>query len=152
MPVASNLRPRSHRMSGARYLLTHGSMPVSLLTASKKGMSAHQLHRMIGVQYKTAWFMMHRIREAVKDGGGCLLGGEGKVVQADETYYGNTSKRAKHYKEGHSNKECIVALVEPGCEGAGLSYERTNAKERLSSSRKTRRSEVRAAHRRVTDL
>jgi transposase-like protein len=87
---------------------------VSLLTASKKGFSAHQLHRMIGVQYKTAWFMMHRIREAMKDGGAGLLGGEGKIVQADETYYGNTSKRAKHYKKGHSQKECIFALVEPG--------------------------------------
>jgi transposase-like protein len=87
---------------------------VALLTASKKGFSAHQLHRMIGVTYKTAWFMMHRIREAMKDGGAGLLGGEGKIVQADETYYGNTSKRAKHYKKGLSQKECVVALVEPG--------------------------------------
>jgi transposase-like protein len=87
---------------------------VSLLTASKKGFSAHQLHRMIGVTYKTAWFMMHRIREAMKDDSGTLLGGEGKSVQADETYYGNTSKRAKHYRKGFTQKECIFALVEPG--------------------------------------
>lgn len=60
-----------------------------LMTSSKKGMSAHQLHRMIGVTYKTAWFMFHRIREAMGENhDGDPLGGEGKVVEADETYHG----------------------------------------------------------------
>src|SRR5690606_9562791 len=57
-------------------------MAVYLLSASKKGMSAHQLHRMLGVTYKTAWFMAHRIREAMREGsfpGG--LGGENKVIE-----------------------------------------------------------------------
>ena len=59
-----------------------------LLTASKKGMSAHQLHRMLGVTYKTAWFMAHRIREAMQDDEQEPLGGKGKAVEADETFIG----------------------------------------------------------------
>ena len=89
-------------------------LATELLCASKKGMSAHQLHRMLGVTYKTAWFMFHRIREAMKSDASGPLGGEGQSVQADETYYGNTSKRAKGYKKGHRHKQQIVALVEPG--------------------------------------
>jgi transposase-like protein len=89
-------------------------LATELLTASKKGISAHQIHRMLGVTYKTAWFMCHRIREAMIDPNPGPMGGEGQSVQADETYYGNTSKRAKGYKKGHRHKEQIVALVEPG--------------------------------------
>ena len=84
-----------------------------LMNASKKGMSAHQMHRMLGITYKSAWFMCHRIREAMMDGSPSPMGGEGSKVQADETYYGNTSKRAKHYRKGHSHKASVVALVEP---------------------------------------
>ncbi len=84
-----------------------------LIASSKKGMSAHQVHRLLGVTYKTAWFMCHRIREAMKDDTPSPLGGAGKSVQADETYYGNTYKRAKGYKKGHSQKQQVVALVEP---------------------------------------
>jgi len=86
---------------------------IHLLSASKSGMSAHQLHRMLGVTYKSAWFLAHRIREAMTDKNAEPMGGKGKTVQADETYFGNTSKRAKGYKKGHSNKQQIVALVEP---------------------------------------
>ena len=64
-------------------------LAIHLLTSSRKGMSAHQLHRMLGVTYKTAWFMAHRIREAMKDDGSpAPLGGSGKVVEADELYIG----------------------------------------------------------------
>jgi transposase-like protein len=75
---------------------------VYLLCSSKKGMSSHQLHRMLGVQYRTAWFMTHRIREAMKEGGGGLLGGGGKIVEVDETYWGKKegveqlSRRSRH--------------------------------------------------------
>lgn len=89
-------------------------LAIHLMSASKKGMSAHQLHRMLGITYKSAWFLAHRIREAMIDTKAGPLGGEGKSVQADETYIGNSSKRAKGYKKGHSHKEQIVALVEPG--------------------------------------
>src|SRR5688572_20889189 len=65
---------------------------VYLLCSSKKGMSSHQLHRTLGVTYKTAWFMTHRIREAMRSDGG-ILGGGGKIVEADETYYGNARPR-----------------------------------------------------------
>lgn len=68
-----------------------------LLCTSKKGFSAHQLHRTLGVTYKTAWFMAHRIREAMKDGTASKtpLGGKGKVVEADETYFGNSRNHSK---------------------------------------------------------
>lgn len=68
---------------------------VFLLCTSKKGMSAHQLHRVLGVTYKTAWFMAHRIREAFRDGNAGLLGGggEGGAVEVDETYSGSAKGR-----------------------------------------------------------
>lgn len=65
-------------------------LAIHLLTSSKKGMSAHQLHRMLGVTYKTAWFMTHRIREAMRPADTLdptPMGGSGKVVEADETYF-----------------------------------------------------------------
>jgi hypothetical protein len=58
---------------------------VALLTSSKKGMSSNQLHRILGVTLKTAWFMSHRIREAMRDGIMAPMGGNGGVVEADET-------------------------------------------------------------------
>ncbi|MFN3459805.1 MAG: IS1595 family transposase, partial [Oceanibaculum sp.] len=64
---------------------------VFLMASSKKGISAHQLHRTLEVTYKTAWFMMHRLREAMTDIAPAPMGGEGSSIQADETYYGNTS-------------------------------------------------------------
>jgi transposase-like protein len=84
-----------------------------LMSASKTGISAHQLHRMLGITYKSAWFMCHRIREAMSVTGGPAMGGEGQQIQVDETYQGNTSKRAKGYVKGHSHKQQIVALVDP---------------------------------------
>jgi transposase-like protein len=70
---------------------------VDLYTASKKGFSAHQLHRTIGVTYKTAWFMAHRIREAMTETKGPKnpMGGSGKIVEADETYYGKKADKPK---------------------------------------------------------
>lgn len=90
-----------------------------LMAASKKGMSAHQLHRMLKVTYKTAWFMAHRIREAMNDPNPGPIGGEGKIVEADETYFGNKeeiTKRTKKGKSGHASKRAVVALVERGGE------------------------------------
>ena len=82
-----------------------------LICASKKGMSAHQLHRMLGVTYKTAWFMAHRIREAMRDNPDLgPLGGSNKVVEADETFIGG---KAKNRAFGPPpKKEAVFALVE----------------------------------------
>ena len=66
-----------------------------LMNASKKGMSAHQLHRMLGVAYRSAWFMAHRIRLAQDDKLPTPLGGEGKFVEADETYVGGKARNRK---------------------------------------------------------
>lgn len=88
-----------------------------LMAASKKGMSAHQLHRMLGVTYKTAWFMAHRIRETMRDDVLPPMGGPGGAVQADETYFGTKDAyRGKPWKEkkGHSKKMSVVSLVHDG--------------------------------------
>jgi transposase-like protein len=100
------LYERSHIPLHKWLLATH------LLTSSKKGMSAHQLHRMLGVTYKTAWFMAHRIREAMKpaaDAG--PMGGENKVVEVDETYVGGKAKNRAFAKEP-PKKHAVVSLVE----------------------------------------
>ena len=62
------------------------------MCSSKKGVSAHQLHRTLDMTYEAAWFMAHRIREAMRAGGLAPLGGNGKIVEADETYYGKVEK------------------------------------------------------------
>jgi transposase-like protein len=87
-----------------------------LMAASKKGMSAKQIERMLGVTYKTAWFMMHRIREAmspdaVKDTG--PLGGAGRTIEADETFVGGKAKNV-HNGKPVPTKHPVVALVERG--------------------------------------
>jgi transposase-like protein len=90
-----------------------------LMASSKKGVSAHQLHRMLGITYKSAWFMAHRIREAMRplvtDG---QLGGEGKAVEADETYVGGKEKNKHRSKRtsaiGGQGKEVVFSLVERG--------------------------------------
>ncbi len=93
--------------------LTKWWMAAHMINSGKNGVSAHEIHRTIAVSYKTAWFMMHRLREAMADLAPTPMGGKGKSIQADETYYGNSSKRAKGYRKGHSHKAGIVALVEP---------------------------------------
>ncbi|MGB1560058.1 MAG: IS1595 family transposase [Sinimarinibacterium flocculans] len=86
-------------------------LAVHLMCASKKGISAHQVHRMLGVTYKTAWFMCHRIREAMKDENGGLLGGNGGAVEVDETYWGTSKPKGKTAR-GYAHKMKVVSLVE----------------------------------------
>lgn len=111
-----------------------------LLCASKKGVSAHQMHRMLGITYKSAWFMMHRLREAMKvDPKSGPLGGEGKVVEADETYLGKRDGRpskpdtfvsgfgwVNHPRIDTQRK--VVALVERGGKARSFVVDRVDKK------------------------
>jgi transposase-like protein len=87
-----------------------------LMASSKKGISSHQLHRALGITYKSAWFLTHRIREAMRSGG--LLppmGGSGKVVEADETYTGFIAgANTKTPRRGGQYRNVVVTLVERG--------------------------------------
>src|SRR5476651_1228225 len=82
-------------------------LAVHLLTASKKGMSAHQLWRMLGFgSYRTAWFMAHRIREGMRSGPLAPMGGAGQIVEIDETYIGK--KEGKEVRRGTAHKNIVL--------------------------------------------
>lgn len=84
-----------------------------LMASSKKGISAHQLHRSIGVTYKTAWFMFHRIREAMRNDDTTPMGSAGGAVEADETFIGKDPKWHRYpRKAGHQHKMKVIALVD----------------------------------------
>jgi Transposase and inactivated derivatives len=88
---------------------------VYLMVSSKKGISSHQLHRMLGVTYKSAWFMSHRIREAMRDGDLSPFGSGGGAVEVDETFIGNDRTiKPKHSKKGrgYHHKHKVLALVD----------------------------------------
>jgi len=82
-----------------------------LMVASKKGMSALQLSRMLGITYKSAWFMCHRIREAMKPTKRGPIGGEGKTVEMDETEIGG-KKKNRAYAKKEPKKQTVMTLVE----------------------------------------
>jgi len=106
--------------------LTQWAMAFYLYAASKKGFTAMQLQRHLGCQYNTAWFLHHRVMEAMRAGGlEPMLGGEGQIVEADETYFGKQenpaapkSRRGRPYinkrGRGPAGKRAIVSLVERG--------------------------------------
>jgi hypothetical protein len=94
------------------------------MAASKKGMSAKQIERMLGVTYKTAWFLMHRIREAMDEANNPHdpLGGPGKVIESDEAFIGGFKKKRLSGKVAAKKK--VVTLVERG--GRARSFHITN--------------------------
>jgi len=102
-------------MERSKIPLNKWLLAMHLLMASKKGMSAHQIHRLLGITYQTAWFMCHRLREGMCDmshtttGG---LGGANKVVEVDETYVGGKAKN-RAYREP-APKKAVLSLVERG--------------------------------------
>src|SRR6185312_2275070 len=108
-----------------------------LMASSKKGVSAHQLHRTLGITYKSAWFLAHRIRECMVDADPPILGGEGKVIEADETYFGRAGepKEAKFVngvgwvREGGNEKMKVMTLVERGGAARSVHVDRVTARE-----------------------
>jgi transposase-like protein len=88
---------------------------VYLLCSSKKGISSNQLHRTLGVTLKTAWFMSHRIREAMRTVGMEPIGGAGQIVEVDETVFGKTEGAPKHLHTGGTQfRNIVLTLVERG--------------------------------------
>jgi transposase-like protein len=110
--TVGTLYERSHIPLNKWLAATH------LMMASKKGISAMQVHRMLGISYKTAWFLCHRIRESLRETNPDLLGGSGKIVETDETYVGgkdhNKHANKRTHVRGGSQKEAVVSLVERG--------------------------------------
>lgn len=92
--------------------LTKWLAALFLLCCSKKGMSTHQMHRMLGISYKSTWFMTHRLREAMRSGDLAPMGGAGGVVEIDETFIGQKPDTFK--RRGFAHKHAILSLVERG--------------------------------------
>ncbi|MHB8416043.1 MAG: IS1595 family transposase [Acidiferrobacteraceae bacterium] len=90
-------------------------LAVHLMASSKKGMSAHQMHRMLGVTYQTAWFMEHRIRAAMASGDLTQMGGEGVTVEIDETFIGRKPGMPK--RRGYAHKHAVMTSGERGPQG-----------------------------------
>jgi transposase-like protein len=103
-----------------------------LMSSSKKGISAHQIGRTLGVTYKTAWFMCHRIREAMNPADPAPIGGEGKVVEVDETYVGgkehNKHRNKRGARDATGSKEAVLTLVERNGRARSFHVPRVTAK------------------------
>jgi transposase-like protein len=98
---------------------------VHLLCSSKKGFSAHQLSRILECDYKSAWFLAHRIREAMRDGVLAPMGGNGKTVEADETFIGRLSD-VPMQRGGQAHKNTVLTLVERGGSARSFHIEGTS--------------------------
>ncbi len=96
--------------------LTKWLAALFLLTASRKRVSAHQIHRSLAISYKSAWFMMHRLREALRQGGLAPMGGAGEIVEIDETVIGKMDGAPKHTYQGYGQqwRNCALTLVTRG--------------------------------------
>jgi len=117
-----------------------------LICSSKKGISSNQLHRTLGCTLKTAWFLSHRIREAMKESAWPgQLGGNGKIVESDETYFGQ--KKGIRKQRGFRHKHAVMSLVERGGKVRSFHVERVNSE----SVRKVLTAQVDPASRLMTD-
>src|SRR5712691_6864587 len=115
------LYERSHIPLHKWLLATH------LMVSSKKGISSLQLSRMLGITYKSAWFMAHRIREAMRDTRRGPIGGEGKILEADETGIGG-SARNRAYARKIPKKHTVMTLIERGGEARSFHIANVTAK------------------------
>lgn len=88
---------------------------IHLMVSSKKGISSHQLHRVLGITYKSAWFLTHRIRECMRSGEFSPMGGNGGTVEVDETFIGNDRTIKPHGVKrgrGYAHKHKMLTLVD----------------------------------------
>lgn len=114
-------------MERSRIPLCRWVLAAQLMASSKKGMSAKQLERMIGTNYETAWFLFHRLRECALDPNRGPIGGENKVVEADETYIGGKARNARKGKDV-PKKAAVFALVERDGEVRSFHVTNVNSK------------------------
>jgi transposase-like protein len=113
---------------------------VHLMASSKKGISANQLHRVLGVTLKTAWFIEHRIREAMQDVGIVPMGGSGSIVESDETFIG--TKPCFKKRRGGGHKMVVLSLVQRGGGARSFHIEGTNKAEIFQALRDNVRRET----------
>jgi hypothetical protein len=102
-------------MEDSKIPLNKWLLAMHFLGASKKGMSAHQLHRMLGITYQSAWFLAHRIREAMTDPTPSPIGGADKVIEADESYVGGKAKNRAHKPEPKNTLSCRLSSAAVKC-------------------------------------
>ncbi|PZR91824.1 MAG: IS1595 family transposase [Hyphomicrobiales bacterium] len=114
-------------MERSKIPLNKWLLAMHLLGASKKGMSAHQLHRMLGITYQSAWFLCHRIREAMKPTNPSPLGGGSKVIESDETFIGGKAKN-RAYAKKEPKKQAVMTLVERNGESRSFHVANVKAK------------------------
>lgn len=118
-------------------------MAIHLMSASKKGMSAHQLHRMLGVTYRAAWFMNHRLRLAMASNMSLFVKLSG-TVEADETYVGGKRRAGRYGYEGKGGRPAphdqtktpVLALVERKGRAVAFPVERVDGKTLQEAIRK----------------
>jgi len=125
--------------------LTKWWLATYLMNSSKKGISAHQLHRTLKVTYKTAWFMAHRIREAMRKGGLSPMGSDGGFVEIDETFIGRKSDVER--RTGYEHKHAVLTLVDRKGEARSFHIDRADTKNVMPIVRANVAKEARA----VTD-
>jgi transposase-like protein len=113
-------------MEDSKIPLNKWLMAFALYTGSKKGFSANQLSRALGLTYKSAWFLAHRIRECMDSGNEPLGGSPERIVEADETYVGGVAGN-RAYRAEHSKKKIVVTLVERGGQARSFHVANVNA-------------------------
>jgi transposase-like protein len=98
-------------MESSHLPLTKWALAYRLMASEKKGISAQQMHRTLDVTYKTAWFLCHRIREAMRDISGDQLGGAGKIVEADEVFIGGKPRKGTNGQKTKMDRKTPVAVL-----------------------------------------